>query len=387
MKILLITTTFPTPQRPNQGAFNQTFVDALSAKHAVHVIAPVPWFQRFANSPANPKKDNTSHPTFFYPPKILRRFYGVFYWISIRSTVSRLPAAFSPDVVMGYWIHPDGVACNRAAKLLGVPSVLISGGTDLKLLPSSGVRRTQVLDTIAAANRLMVVSQDLAATAVERGVARDHIEVVYRPVDRTIFYPRERSDARIQLGISTQAIFILWVGRLEPVKNPELLLQAAKQWKQRWGHRLRILMIGDGSLRTQLMKIRRQLELHDVLEIQPSVPHSQLGDYYGAADLTVLTSRSEGVPNVLLESLACGTPFVASNVGGVPEIANQDLDSLFPSGDVASLIDAVNNQIEKRGSQAGNSPPREFQPSTPEAMAEQVEHAIAQAILDWERKR
>lgn len=387
MKILLITTTFPTPQRPHQGAFNHTFVNALSQKHAVHVIAPVPWFQRLANSPTRPTLDHTSHPTFFYPPKILRRFYGAFYWKSIRGAVSRLAQEFSPDVVMGYWIHPDGAAAVRAAKLLGVPSVLVSGGTDLKLLPRSGSRRTRVTKTLGAANRLVVVSRDLAETAVQLGVSRDHIEVVYRPVDRSVFYPRERHSARIQLGISDHSISILWVGRLEPVKNPQLLLEAARQWKQRWGRRLHVVMIGDGSLRTQLMRTRQQLELHDVLEIKPSVPHAQLGDYYSAADLTVLTSRSEGVPNVLLESLACGTAFVATQVGGVPEIACDGLDSLFPSGDVARLVEMVVEQIEERDSRSENLPTRKFHPTTPEAMTEQIEHAIAQAVSDWESKR
>jgi glycosyltransferase involved in cell wall biosynthesis len=71
------------------------------------------------------------------------------------------------------------------------------------------------------------------------------------------------------------------------------------------------------------------------------VPHSDLADWYTAADLTVLPSHSEGVPNVLLESIASGTPFVATRVGGIAEIADPVLDRLVAPGDPAALADAI----------------------------------------------
>src|SRR5262249_51981196 len=71
------------------------------------------------------------------------------------------------------------------------------------------------------------------------------------------------------------------------------------------------------------------------------VPHDRLPDWYRAADLTVLPSHSEGVPNVLREALACGTPFVASRVGGIPELAGEPWGRLVRPGDAADLVDGL----------------------------------------------
>ena len=72
-----------------------------------------------------------------------------------------------------------------------------------------------------------------------------------------------------------------------------------------------------------------------------SQPQDRLPDWYRAADLMVLPSLSEGLPNVLREAGACGTPFVASNVGGIPELADSQCDRLVPVGDVAALAEAM----------------------------------------------
>jgi len=99
--------------------------------------------------------------------------------------------------------------------------------------------------------------------------------------------------------------------------------------------------VGDGPLRRGLMA---QTETHSlsthITFVGPKL-HDELGDWYRAADLTVLPSRSEGLPNVLRESLACGTPFVSTNVGGIPEIADPDCSLLVPPNDPQALADAI----------------------------------------------
>ena len=88
--------------------------------------------------------------------------------------------------------------------------------------------------------------------------------------------------------------------------------------------------------------------------------HDELPDWYRAADLTVLPSRSEGLPNVLRESLACGTPFVASNVGGINEIADPRFGLLVPPEDPEALADAIAQALARWGGQAA-AIPSEFQ--------------------------
>jgi glycosyltransferase involved in cell wall biosynthesis len=77
-----------------------------------------------------------------------------------------------------------------------------------------------------------------------------------------------------------------------------------------------------------------------------AVQQSELPDWYRAADATLLSSESEGLPNVLRESLACGTPWVSTDVGSIEEIAAADHSIIVPVGDVTALADGVLQILE-----------------------------------------
>ena len=112
-----------------------------------------------------------------------------------------------------------------------------------------------------------------------------------------------------------------------------------------------LYLVGDGPLRRDLVA---QAESHGLSKhvtfVGPKL-HNELPDWYRAADLTVLPSRSEGLPNVLRESLACGTPFVASNVGGISEIGDPSCCLLVRPEDPTSLADAIAKAIARWGGQ------------------------------------
>jgi glycosyltransferase involved in cell wall biosynthesis len=109
-----------------------------------------------------------------------------------------------------------------------------------------------------------------------------------------------------------------------------------------------------------------------------------LPDWYRAADLFVLPSRSEGVPCVLLEAMACGTPFVATHVGGIPEVAHLGTGRLVPAEDPDALAQAIHVQLEQRSrpgdDQAG--PVR-----THAAAAADLAATFEQSVSDWKENR
>lgn len=381
MNILLITNTFPTPSRPRQGAFNQVLASALSSRHDMRVIAPIPWTQ-LPWSPwmrrRNVAAEGTPamHPTYYYPPGMLRTHHHHFYWRSVVGSIKRLEREFRPDVVLGYFLHPDGAAAVRTAEHFRVPSIMISGGSDLKLLPNQPGRRTAVMRVLQRADRLVVVSRELAGHAIGLGAAESKIDVVYRGIDRACFHPRDRAVARGTCGFDADAIVVLWAGRFEEVKHPAMLLYAALRWRSLWRNRLRVIMAGDGSLRHRLVQLRSQLGLSDTVEFVGDLTQHDLALRYNAADVTVVTSHSEGIPNVLLESIACGTPFVATDVGGISEIATPGIDRLVQDGDVEGLADAVVQQVQSGSA----SQRRAFVPSDSAGMAAQIEAVIEHAI-------
>src|SRR5206468_10956974 len=151
-----------------------------------------------------------------------------------------------------------------------------------------------------------------------------------------------------QLAMPAAGKVLLWVGRMEPVKGLDVLLAACRRLSD-GGVNYRLYLVGDGSLRAGLEKETQKRGLAAVVTFVGVRRREQLADWYRAADLTVLPSRSEGVPNVLRESLACGTPFVASRVGGIPEIADERLSRLVPPDDPAALAEAISQALSGPG--------------------------------------
>ncbi len=327
-------------------------MDALAEHHQVRVIAPIPWTERIrvGREPMLASSHHTLvvHPTFYYPPRMLRGTYGYWYWHSIRSTVRRMYRSYRPDVVLGYWAHPDGYGALQGAKCIGVPVVNMVGGSDVRLLANSGMRRAAIQSVLRRSDRVIAFSRDLAAHVVDLGVSRDRVEVVYRGVDRDIFHPSDRDQARSELILDRSRLIILWVGRLVEVKNPHMALRGMVRWAQQFGERVQLILVGDGPLRSELESLAVQLGVANHCRFVGAIPHEQLATWFQAADVTLLTSRSEGVPNVLIESVACGTPFVATDVGGVREIAHPDSDRLVDSGDEVGLQNSVIAKLSQR---------------------------------------
>lgn len=361
MRLLLITNVFPSPLHPTKGVFNLELARALRRSHEVSVICPIAWTDELAGVrrgrrvPAG-RADATDgitayFPRFYFSPKVLRRHYGSFMWHSVAGTVRRQVERFRPGAVIGYWAHPDGEVAVRAARLAGVPAVVMVGGSDVLLMTGDAARRRCVLDVLHAADALVPVSNSLRQKLIEFGIGPEKIHVVERGVDTSVFFPGDRDEARRRLGLDYDGPLIVWVGRMVPVKGLDVLLDASAELRGR-SVNFRVYLVGGGPLRAALEQQARNAGLCDVVRFIGAVAHHELVDWYRAADAMVLPSRSEGVPNVLREAAACGIPYVASRVGGIPELPTGDRNHLVPPEDPTSLaggLAAVLNSVPIAG--------------------------------------
>lgn len=366
MRLLLIASDFPNPHDPLQGVFNANLARALARAHEVCVVSPIPWVnaclgRRNKNSPLldDQKVVNLSlqvhHPIYYYPPKVLREYYGWFFWRSVRRKLWKLVHSFGPDAVLAYWTHPDGEAAVRLAQLTGLPSVVMVGGSDVLVLARDGRRRECITQVLRAAHAVVTVSNDLREAIVELGVPGQKVHVVYRGLDTELFSPGDRVEARRRLGLPGEGRYLLCVGRLVPVKGLDVLLEACKVLRER-ACDFRLFLVGDGPLRGSLEWECKRRDLSGAVRFVGPVAHEQLPDWYRACDVTVLPSRSEGLPNVLRESVACGTPFVATRVGGIPEFAEGHPHLLVPPANPVALADGVGQAL------AGKLKPVQKQP-------------------------
>ncbi len=350
MRVLFFSSIFPRPWDTTRGIFCFNACRAIAELgHDLRVVSPRSFLERTASSGILPGLSalRVSYPRFFYPPRVLQSRYDRFMEVSSKAALERATQELRPDSVLSYWAHPDGEVAARFARRRGVPSAVIVGGSDVLVLARHpGARRRSVIRALAANDAVITVGADLADAVCALGIPRGKVHVVYQGVDERIFSPGAPREARRRLGLPAGGDVLVSVGRLLPVKGIDILLDAMVTIQAaRPGACLYLL--GDGASRSALEAQATRLGLDGVVRFVGSVEQAALPDWYRAADLSVLASRSEGVPNVLRESLACGTPFVATKVGGVHEIAKGTANRLVPPENAAALARAVVASLEE----------------------------------------
>lgn len=357
MRVLAMTSLFPNPYQPNKWSPNQQQLRWLAERVPVDVIAPLPWTteltgrKRQGNLTLEGRRRrldnlNIEHPRYWFLPGMLRSSSGRFYRWSVRKTFEKHVSEFKPDIVFTQWAYPDGWAAVKLGHAAGLPVVLQVLGSDVLLLHEHPGRKGGTLAALKEADGIWAVSQDLARNLEQLGVAADRIRVIYDGVDPKVFQPGDQQDARKRLGLDPDKKIILFVGNLAPVKALDKLLLACEQLKNE-GIGFHAAIIGQGELKEALEQQRQGLSCREQVKFYGSMPQDTLPDWYRAVDVFVLPSYSEGVPNVLLEASACGLPYVASNVGGIPEIAERGNGTLVPSGDVPALAAAIRQTLSQ----------------------------------------
>jgi glycosyltransferase involved in cell wall biosynthesis len=242
--------------------------------------------------------------------------------------------------VVHSYLYDASIASRVAGRLARVPVVLTSTRAPLEYLP----RAAWWLDRLTArwCQRVIAVSRHTAEVSARvEGIPRSKIVVVTNGVDLERFRPRDSGSARARWGIPGDAFVVATVGRLSPEKGHELLLHALATVRNSIAS-LVCLLAGDGPLRGVLEQQVRALHLDSVCRFLGDVP--EIEDVYAAAEVTVLPSVFEGMPNAVLESMAMGCPVIATAVGGSVELVREgETGLLVPPGDRGALAAALAN--------------------------------------------
>ena len=203
----------------------------------------------------------------------------------------------------------------------------------------SKLGRWQFRTLLHRADRLVVVNREVVQYVREAGVPPERVVYVPNAVDTAVFHPvseAEKTAARRRLGFSEAGFVVLFVGRLEPVKGGGVLLEAWAQLPEAVRSEARLVFVGDGSARSDWQGMIGTLGLQETVMLEGA--RDTVQDYYAAADLFVLPSRSEGLSNALVEAMACGLPVIASNVGGALDLVEAGTNGvLFEKEDAADL--------------------------------------------------
>jgi teichuronic acid biosynthesis glycosyltransferase TuaC len=326
--VLIITKVFPNSVDRHWAAYNRQQFVALSRLCDVRVLGLIPWYpgaRLFASAsaagrlyavPAREEIDglDVRHPRAFFLPRFGRRVNPMTFALSLLPSVLALREEV--DVILGSWAFPDGIAAIQLGRWFGLPVVVKVHGSDLNVLPGYDSIRRVLCRKLPGADRLVAVSRPLAAKALALGVSADRIAIVPNGVDRSLFTPRDRSQARRELSLPDGQL-ILFVGRLEASKGVLDLLQAFDQIASA-SPGLHLAVVGDGS---EIARCREAQAKWPGRVFVPGVqPLAEVARWTAACDVLTLPSWNEGTPNVVLEALASGRRVVATRVGGIPDL-------------------------------------------------------------------
>jgi glycosyltransferase involved in cell wall biosynthesis len=353
LRILAVTQLYPTPDNPTFAAYNRQQFAQLARFNELTVVRPFPWpmaLRQWLREGRRPEMYTHEDgirvhmPTYFYPPRIYHHRYGSFFERSVRGVAESLVQSSRPDVLLGSWAHPDGWAAVRLGKRTDIPVVVKVHGSDVLVL-ARGRRHAPIVEALAAADKVIAVSEDLAAHVRALGIPNERVAVVHHGIDVVRFSPGDQSQAFERLGATDRRRLILFVGRVVLAKGLADLVSACAVLRDR-GLDYQCQIVGGGKDEATVRQLVRRAHLEGFVGFPGNFSHSELPDWYRASTLVVLPSRSEGIPNVLREAVACGKPFVATRVGGIPEIAHPSFSRLVSPGAPAELADALAQMLK-----------------------------------------
>lgn len=362
MRVLSLSTLFPNPARPAFGNFVRNQMLAVTAQDEVELtmVSPVgipPWplslrepYRSLAKLPAT--SDFPGLPVHYPPFRTIPKVGG-------DSNPDRIVEAVLPlarqlheecpfDLVDASFFFPDGPAVARIAAELGLPYTVKSRGADIHYWGKRPAALAQMVEAAQGASLMLAVSEALKADMVALGMPKERIVVHYTGLDREAFKPVERKAARAlisaipSLHVWSEGPLLVTPGALIVRKGQGLVIEALKDLPD-----CHLALAGTGENEGNLRSQVASLGLKDRVQFLGHVNHDLLPQLFSAADAVVLPSESEGLANVWVEALACGTPIVVPDVGGARELVTNPAAGRLAAREAGAIAAAIKDILAK----------------------------------------
>ena len=358
MNILVVTTLYPNNIQHRHGIFIENRVKELVKRYPdakVKVVAAVPYFPSWL--PINGYKHYSKvvrhetrsgidiyHPRYLVIPKIGMNITPYFLYQTCLKAISAIQAAgFTIDVIDCHYFYPDGVVASWIGKKLNIPVMVTARGSDINIIANNYIARRRIKKALMMVASSAAVSQALANKMVELAPLAKPPVVLKNGVDLEFFHPNA-PNPKLPFEIKSDENLLLSVGNLIELKGHHLVIEALTLLPKS-----KLIIVGEGPLRTELEQLVAKLALQERVFFMGNIQQHELPGYYACANLLVLASSREGMPNVLLEALACGTPVVATNVGGSPEVITSiDAGELIAKRTIESIAISITAVLSRK---------------------------------------
>jgi teichuronic acid biosynthesis glycosyltransferase TuaC len=354
LKIAVITQYFPTSEQPWAGHSAYQTLRWLARRNEVKVFYPAVRYPKRLTPTTGQKSrldvgyrpEGVEVEYIPYPalPAVSRPLNG---WVASGRLLPYV-RRFGPEIILNYVVYPDGYAALRVGKALGVPVVVTAIGSDLNRIPDP-LCGALTRKTLRESDAVITVSGDLRKTAILLGADAGKSHAILNGCDTSVFFNRDKGEARAALGIDPSEEVVTYVGRMDVRKGLRELIEAVASLHEK-RPRLRCYLVGDGSDEGVLRELIAQKGASEYVRLMPPCRTDGVAQWMAAADLVTLPSYKEGCPNVVLEALAAGRPVVASNVGGIPELMDDSSGRLVPAMDAGALAVALDEVLAAKWS-------------------------------------
>lgn len=366
MRILAISTLFPTPNMPNHGVFVYNRLNAMANEGAeVVVINPLPWspahalFKKYQGIKGTPQYRSSGaldiyHPRYFSLPGMMKDLESVTAKRTVLKLANSLKAKYGAfDRIDVHWTYPDLPAALELAKKWGVPCSLTLRGMEAFYQNEADNRETTIASALKQVDHVISLSKQMAEHADQISGTGERTDIIRNGVNTELFRYIPIEVAREKLNLPPDRTILLGVGSLIQRKGfhhvVEALCRLTDMYPDKNFHYHILGSTGlEGNFESELRKLVNNLGLTDRVHFEGSIPNGDLPYWYNAADLFCLSSFGEGSPNVLTEALSCGCPAVASNVGSVMDImtSEDDLGTVIENQENIPDKDAGDNWAE-----------------------------------------
>jgi glycosyltransferase involved in cell wall biosynthesis len=258
---------------------------------------------------------------------------GFFFSLSAAWKLIRIVRHNQVDLIHAHFLLPPGLIGVLVGSILGKKTAVTAHGSDLLIQAGNPILRHFIKFVLRRADYVLVVNQALKDKVLELGIAKDKIYITPNAVDTRKFNP-QNLETPPEIKLNRNKPTILFVGNLVFQKGVEYLLEAKKIMNSD----SELLIVGEGPLRNRLEEMVQKEGISGVIftgarrDVEMIMP---------SADVFVLPSISEGFPITILEALASGVPVVATKVGGVEEVMNEQVGKMVKPADPVDLQEAL----------------------------------------------
>lgn len=295
---------------------------------------------------------NFNFPCFTSHPKSNNTFYNLneaqieeYIDVFEKATVEEIEN-FKPDVIHAQhlWITP------YIASKTNVPYVVTAHGTDLKGFVKDKRYHPYALQGANSAGKIITISKQVDREVSELyGVSDDKKQIVMNGYDEELFLPIEYDRKELLKEFDIDMDFdriVSFAGKLTHFKGVDVLLKAARIYEKDLDESVATIIAGNGELYEELNTLRRELGLKNIYFLG-HVTQEQLVKLYNIADVSTVPSRTEPFGLVAIEALACATPVVGTNQGGLPDFITKDVGKLVAVDDDMELADAIIEELTR----------------------------------------